>query len=80
MAPLSQELEPPAITGRFNLQDVNGARGGPEDIRCLIEVRPERMNPISVENKDINVEAATRGAAKKLRSILKTEFGKLGRR
>jgi hypothetical protein len=63
-----------------HLQDVNGAKGGPEDIRCMIEVRPEGMNPISVENKDVNVEAATKGAAKKLRSILQTEFGKLGRR
>jgi hypothetical protein len=63
-----------------HLQDVNGAKGGPEDIRCMIEVRPEGMNPISVENKGVNVEAATKGAAKKLRSILTTEFGKLGRR
>jgi hypothetical protein len=63
-----------------HLQDVNGAKGGPGDIRCMIEVRPEGTNPIAVESKDVNVEAALKGAAKKLRAALKTEFGKLGRR
>ena len=63
-----------------HLQDVNGSKGGPQDIRCMIEVRPEGLKPSSVENRDANVEAAIKGAAKKLRSLLNSEFGKLGRR
>ena len=60
-----------------HLQDVNGSKGGPQDIRCMIEVRPEGLKPSSVENRDANVEAAIKGATKNLRSLLNSEFGKL---
>ncbi len=62
------------------LADVNAAKGGANDIRCTIEVRPEGMQPHTVTHNDANVEAALRGGAKKLRSLLDSEFGKLGRR
>jgi hypothetical protein len=63
-----------------HLADVNGAKGGANDIRCTAEARPEGMQPQTVTHNDANVEAALRGAAKKLRALLDSEFGKLGRR
>ncbi len=63
-----------------HLVDVNGAKGGADDIRCTIEARPEGMQPQTVTHNDANVDAALRGAAKKIRSLLDSEFGKLERR
>ncbi len=63
-----------------HLADVNGARGGADDIRCTIEARPEGMQPQTVTHHDETVEAALRGGARKIRSLLDSEFGKLGRR
>lgn len=63
-----------------HLADVNAAKGGDDDIRCTIEARPEGMLPQAVTHADANVEAALRGAAKKIRNLLDSEFGKLGRR
>lgn len=72
------------ITGRLSrievhLADVNGAKGGADDIRCTIETRPEGMQPQTVTHHDANVEAALRGGAKKIRALLDSEFGKLAR-
>ena len=41
------------LTGRLSrievhLVDVNGAKGGADDIRCTIEARPEGMQPQTV--------------------------------
>jgi hypothetical protein len=63
-----------------HLADVNAAKGGNNDIRCTIEARPEGMQPQTVTHSDANVEAALRGGAKKIRALLDSEFGKLGRR
>lgn len=63
-----------------HLKNVNAAKGGPDDIRCMIEARPEGMKPLSVTNNDSNVEAALKGAAKKLHSLLDSHFGKLSQR
>ena len=63
-----------------HLADVNAAKGGTDDIRCTIEARPEGMQPQTVTHHDATVEAALRGGAKKIRSLLDSEFGKLGRR
>ncbi|GLQ57838.1 hypothetical protein [Devosia nitrariae] len=63
-----------------HLADVNAAKGGTGDIRCTIEARPEGMQPQTVTHNDATVEAALRGGAKKIRSLLDSEFGKLGRR
>jgi hypothetical protein len=62
-----------------HLADDNAAKGGPDDIRCTIEARPEGMQPQTVIHSDANIEAALRGAAKKIRARLDSEFGKLGR-
>lgn len=63
-----------------HLADVNAAKGGADDIRCTIEARPEGMQPRTVTHAEANVEAALRGGAKKMRALLDSEFGKLGRR
>jgi hypothetical protein len=63
-----------------HLADMNSAKGGADDIRCTIEARPKGMQPQTVTHHDANVESALRGAAKKIRALLDSEFGKLGRR
>jgi hypothetical protein len=62
-----------------HLADVNGAKGGADDIRCTVEARPEGMKPLTVTHHDAKVDAALRGAAKKARALLDHEFGKLDR-
>jgi hypothetical protein len=63
-----------------HLADVNAAKGGDDDILCTIEACPEGMQPQAVTHADANVEAALRGASRKIRNLLDSEFGKLGRR
>lgn len=63
-----------------HLADVNGAKGGADDIRCTVEARPEGMQPQTVTHNDANVDTALRGAGKKIRALLDSEFGKLERR
>jgi len=63
-----------------HLQDVSAARSGPQDIRCMVEARPEGLRPVAVSHNDATVEAALRGAAKKMNTLLTSEFGKLERR
>lgn len=63
-----------------HLADTNAAKGGADDIQCKVEARPEGMQPQVVTHNDVNVETALRGAAKKMRALLDSEFGKLGRR
>ncbi|MCZ0812344.1 HPF/RaiA family ribosome-associated protein [Roseovarius sp. EGI FJ00037] len=63
-----------------HLVDVNGAKGGADDIKCTIEARPEGMQPQTVTHSDADVETAMRGAGKKLRALLDNEFGKLDKR
>lgn len=73
------------LTGRLtrievHLADANGAKGGPDDIQCKIEARPEGMQPQTVTHADADVAAALRGAGKKIRALLDSEFGKLSAR
>ncbi|MDP2737861.1 MAG: HPF/RaiA family ribosome-associated protein [Pseudorhodobacter sp.] len=63
-----------------HLNDVNAQKGGADDIRCVVEARPEGMKPLAVTHHDATVEAALKGGARKLRALLDSEFGKLGRR
>ena len=64
-----------------HLADVNSAtKGGPDDIRCTIEARPEGMQPQTVTHHDADVEAALRGGSRKIRALLDTEFGKVDKR
>ncbi|MFA5582069.1 MAG: HPF/RaiA family ribosome-associated protein [Paracoccaceae bacterium] len=60
-----------------HLRDVNAQKGGADDIRCVIEARPEGLQPHSVSHDEATVAAALKGAARKLRSHLDSEFGRL---
>ncbi len=61
------------------LADANAARGGSDDILCTVEARPEGLQPMVTTHSDANVESALRGAAKKMRAALDSQFGKLSR-
>lgn len=63
-----------------HLQDVNAQKGGSDDIRCMIEARPQGLDPFAATHHDADVEAAARGAVRRLRSLLESEFGKLDRK
>lgn len=73
------------LTGRLtrievHLADTNAGKGGPDDIRCTVEARPEGLQPMTVTHHDADVEAALRGGGKKIRAALDSEFGKLDKR
>jgi hypothetical protein len=73
-------LAPRLTRIEVHVADVNAAKGGSDDIRCTVEARPEGMQPQTVTHHDADVEKALRGAGKKMRALLDSEFGKLGRR
>ncbi len=62
-----------------HLADVNAQKGGPDEIRCTIEARPEGLRPMAVHDNNRDIEAALRAAGKKLRNLMDSEFGKLDR-
>lgn len=49
-----------------HLSDENGPKAGPNDIRCLLEARIERRQPIAVTNNANTYELAITGATEKL--------------
>ncbi len=63
-----------------HLQDENAHKGGSDDIRCMIEARPQGRDPLAATHHDADVEAAARGAARRLRALLESEFGKADRK
>lgn len=60
-----------------HISDENAGKSGDSDKRCMMEARPARQNPLAVTHKAATVDAACAGAAKKLRNLLQTHFGKL---
>jgi hypothetical protein len=63
-----------------HLSDVNAKKGGSDDIRCMVEARPEGVRPLAVTENARDIEAALRGAGRKIRNLLDSELGKLDRR
>jgi citrate lyase gamma subunit len=61
-----------------HLTDVNQDKGG-RDIRCVMEARVAGMQPVAVDELEMDWEKASRGAAAKLVRALDTRFGKQGR-
>lgn len=59
-----------------HLSDVNAQKGGSDDIRCMIEARPEGLQPQAVTHNDADVASAIEGASRKLKRLLDSEFGK----
>jgi ribosome-associated translation inhibitor RaiA len=62
-----------------HLTDVNAQKGG-KDTRCVIEARLSGLDPVTVDELELDMPRAARGAADKLVRALDTRLGKLGRR
>jgi ribosome-associated translation inhibitor RaiA len=61
-----------------HLSDVNsGAKGGNDDVRCMMEARLERRQPIAVTHQAATVDQAIDGAAEKLKSFIESTLGRL---
>lgn len=60
-----------------HLADENGPKRGPADMRCTMEARLERHQPIAVNFDAATVHQAIEGAADKLRRIVEHTLWKL---
>lgn len=60
-----------------HLTDVNGPRGGGDDIVCTLEARPEGGKPVTVKGSGSQTDSALRDASDKMQALLETHFGKL---
>ncbi|MCC5824476.1 MAG: HPF/RaiA family ribosome-associated protein [Phycisphaerales bacterium] len=60
-----------------HISDINGHRkSGPADKRCMLEARPNGMDPIVVESTTDDYNSAVSDAAGKLRRALTTRLEK----
>ena len=59
-----------------HLKDQNADKHGPDHIRCTIEARPRGLGPMAAHHDGPDIPAALKGATKKLRSRLSSEFEK----
>lgn len=60
-----------------HLGDEDAAKSGGMDKRCLMEARPAGHQPVAVSHHAATLPEAYGGAAKKLRALLDTTFGRL---
>lgn len=90
--PVSQELEE-KLSGFINkslkrftdhitrievhLEDENSQKGGKDDKRCSIEVRPDNLDPIIVTSKSDNIIKSVRESADKAKASLDKAMGRL---
>ncbi|MGV8922074.1 MAG: hypothetical protein ACOH1L_01825 [Thermomonas sp.] len=58
------------------LTDVNNAKDGVDDKKCVIEVRPAGLNPLAVTHHAPSIELAFAGANTKLGSLLESTFAR----
>lgn len=79
-------LEVEKALGRFadritrvevHLSDINAAKSGPNDKRCLIEVRLAGRHPMAVSHEASTMELAVDGAIGKVRRSLQRTLGRL---
>lgn len=59
-----------------HLSDENAAKGGDDDLRCMIEARPAGLKPVAVSHKASNIDAAIHGALDRLKRSLEHLFEK----
>lgn len=59
-----------------HLSDLNSAKAGPADKRCVIEARVAGLSPTSVSHEAATVGLAIDGAREKMVAVLDTTFGK----
>ena len=80
---VSAGLEPFArrITGaQVHLTEESGARKGPPDLRCVLEVRAAGRAPLAVTSHAATKDAVVRAAITDMRALLERTFGKLDKR
>lgn len=59
-----------------HFSDENGVKGGPDDIRCMIEARPAGLKPVVVNHKGHNIDTVIHGAIDRLKRSLEHVFEK----
>lgn len=59
-----------------HLSDLNSAKAGPDDKRCVMETRVAGMNPISACHQAPTLALAVDGSLEKLSRALGSAFGK----
>ncbi|HYI79019.1 MAG TPA: HPF/RaiA family ribosome-associated protein [Chryseolinea sp.] len=60
-----------------HLSDENSGKEGPDDKRCMLEVRVKGLQPIAVTHKAETLDQAVTGAAEKMKNILETTIAKI---
>jgi ribosome-associated translation inhibitor RaiA len=60
-----------------HFRDENGAKGGDDDKRCLIETRLKGLSPVATSNHASNLDDALSGAIDKMSSLLDSTLSKL---
>ena len=59
-----------------HLSDLNSAKAGPDDKRCVMEARVAGLPPISVSHQGPTLPLSVDGAREKMAKALDTAFGK----
>lgn len=60
-----------------HLSDENGDKSGPQDQRCMLEVRLEGRQPVAVTEHADTQEQAVNGATQKMLRLLDSTLGRL---
>ncbi|HSJ25190.1 MAG TPA: HPF/RaiA family ribosome-associated protein [Longimicrobiales bacterium] len=58
--------------------DNSSAKGGADDMRCVLEARVAGANPMSVSHSAATLKEAVAGAADKLETVLQRHFDRQG--
>ena len=61
----------------IHFRDENGAKGGADDKRCLIEARMEGHNPFAATCHEDTIQKAFHGAMDKVKHALSKEMDKM---
>lgn len=65
------------MSAQVHLTAESGARKGPQELRCLIEVRPRGHAALAVTHRASTKDAAVRGAVADMRGVLERMFRRL---
>ena len=59
-----------------HLSDENAKKGGSDDKRCMLEVRPMAQQPMAVTHQSATLPEASAGAVQKMQRKLQSFFGR----
>jgi len=65
---------------QVHLSAESGARKGPADLACMIEVRPTRRGPVVVRRHAVTKDGGIRAAVDGMREVLGRLFGRVDQR